>query len=449
MSAEGSGRGSRLVRAMAISYAGFAGGLASSVAVSRILGVDGKGVFSLFTATVTGLMTVATIGVPHGQMYHVVQRQNWLRHFMANAYVFALGLGGGVAAVYFGVGGRLGLRTVAQLPRPLLVVGIVAVPIGVLLTYQRQFLLVRGRYELSKASFALSQGLPALAYLALALTGRATVIAVVGVYVAIQVVVSLFFVIPIRRAEPAGRSFSPELARASLHFGFRQFCSDVALYLTSRLDFFLVALYLGSAGLGIYSVAVAMAEVTTRVANELGTMLFPVFADREGGQSYGALILRVVLLISVALAVGLAVVSGPVIRLLFGDRFLPALVPFRWLLVGTIAWSSIHVTWPHTSASGRPLLGVPIFAAAAAVDALLNVVLLPRLGVVAASIAADVSYIAAAGAFLIVFRRAHNVSWRDLLIAKASDVRLLIATVGQVLAGLRRRIRLSPDGVAR
>ena len=92
---------SRMLSAAVISYAGLVGGFIASVVASRLLGVEGKGLFSLFIATITGLSLLATLGVHQGQLFHVSRRPEWLTHFMSNAVPFSLVGGVTVAAFYF------------------------------------------------------------------------------------------------------------------------------------------------------------------------------------------------------------------------------------------------------------------------------------------------------------------------------------------------------------
>jgi O-antigen/teichoic acid export membrane protein len=418
-------RATKMIRAVMISCAGYVGVFISSVVVSRLLGVEGKGIFSLFIATVGGLMILATLGMPQGQMYHATKNQQWLSHFMANAIPLSILTGGVIAVAYF-VGGReLGLKQVTSLGWAGFGAGVIAVPTGVLLMYQRQYFLTLHRYELAKAGGVALMTLPLVGYLGLYAVGHAKVNTFLAVFVASQLLCFALFLRSARRVGPAQGQFSMELARRSLAFGSRQYASDIASYLMSRLDFFMVTLYLGASGLGIYSVAVGLAEIIMRLSMDIGTMLYPVFAggNLKPGQPAGAL--RMITLMAVVIATVLALISGPLVRVLYGSAFAEAVLPFRWLLLGTVAWSTTYVTWTYVSSTGRPGVGVFVFGLAAGVDALLNVILLPRLGVVGASIAATVSYFVAGLVFFHFFRRAEGCTVTSALLPRRADLQLL------------------------
>ncbi|MEP7345303.1 MAG: flippase [Gemmatimonadaceae bacterium] len=418
-------RSTRLLKAAVISYLGLAAGFGSSVVASRTLGVEGKGIFSLFMVTVSGLWLVAALGVPQGQLYHASKDPRWLTYFMKNGVLFSIVIGGVVGLGYF-VGARsLGFGPVTALPLPTILAGIVAVPAGVLLMYQRQYFFALHRFELAKASGALALTLPLVSYVVLSIAGFATVPSFAVAFVLSLVLCFVVFQPVARQVGPLSSGFSRDFARRSLSFGSRQYASALALYLMERVDVFIVLHYLGGRGLGIYSVAVALAEITTRLSNEIGTILFPIFASPTLKSGQAAAALRIVTLFAVCVAAILAVLSGPLVHLLFGPQFEGATPVFRWLLIGTVAWSTTHVTWSFLSASGRPELGTFGFGFATLVDVVLNMLLLPRWGVVGAGIAATASYLTAALLFLYFFRKAQMCTLREALIPRGTDLLLL------------------------
>jgi O-antigen/teichoic acid export membrane protein len=426
-------KGSRMISAAIISYAGLVGSFVASVAVSRLLGVEGKGVFSLFIATVTGLSLIATLGVPNGQTVYASDRPEWLRHFMANAVPFSLLAGGIIGLAYFGVGWVTGWRQVAPLGPFGAVAGLIVVPAGVLLMFQRQYFLVLHRFELAKIAGGVAVTLPLAGYVVLGLAHRTDVNAFLGVFVASQLVCYLLFQVPARRAGPPQQGFSRELARPSLSFGVRQLASITAGYAMGRLDWFIVAAYLGDYGLGIYSVAVALAEITVRLSNEIGTMLYPTFSGRNLKPGDAPRALRLVTLMAVATGGLLFVASGPVVHLLYGAAFAQAVPALRWLVLGTVARSTTHVTWTYVSARGRPSSGVGVFGIATAVDVGLNILLLPHWGVVGASIALATSYVVAAVLFYVLFRQREACSLRQAFVVDGGDLRRLSQAVREII----------------
>jgi O-antigen/teichoic acid export membrane protein len=441
-------RSTRMIRASLISYSSFVCLFLSSVLVSRLLGVEGKGIFSLFMATITGLTVVGTLGLPQGQMYHASKNAQWLSHFMSNAVPFALLSGGVLALLYLGGGHALGFTQVTTLGWEGVIAGIFAVPVGVLLLYQRQYFLTLHRYELAKAAGATSATLPLIGYLVLYAGGFTSVHSFLNAFVVSQLLCLAIFQMVAHRVGPVQSRFSPEFARRSFSFGLWQYASDIAAYLMGRLDYFIVALYLGAAGLGIYSVAAGMAEIITRLSNEIGTMLYPVFASGNMKSGQPAAALRMVTFMALALGTVLAVLSGPMFRFLYGAAFADAVPVFRWLVFGAVVWSTTHVTWTYVSSTGRPGYGVLVFGLATGVDALLNVILLPRFGVLGAGLAAAASYFVAGVCFFHLFLKSEGCTVRAALVPRKADFQQLWLAFSEVQTGLLRALRPRPPSAS-
>jgi O-antigen/teichoic acid export membrane protein len=410
----------KMFSALLISYAGFVFGFLANILVARALGVQGKGTFSLFQVTVALLAALAGFGAGHGQMFHVMRNPDRLRHFMANGYVSAIGLTVAVAIAYLLAADSAHL---AQFGWPLVAAAIALVPATSILVFQRQYFLARHEYSLSKLNLALTLTLPVVPYGVLFALGKATLVNLIVGYTITQVACCVGFAVLTHRSTLRPRTPSWEFAKESLSFGIWQYLSDIIQFLVSRVDFFLVAYFLGSAGLGIYSVAAGIAEVTSRVPRELGTVLFPAFAAGHLQKASAVSFLRLTVAVALLTAILLGVISKPVILLLFGKDFAAAVPAFRWLLPGVVAWSTLHVTWNHASANGRPGLGVPIFGAAAVLDVVLDIFLLPKIGVVGASIASTISYGFAAFLFARIFCRNEGYSMPDALVMRGRDLR--------------------------
>jgi len=419
-------KSSKVAVAMLISFGGMAATLISSVLVARLLGVQGKGVFTLFQVSVASLPALATLGIGQGQIFECVRNPDKLRHFMPNARLISFVAAGSTGLAFVVIGSLLNLGAFASMGALLKTAGVIAVPVLALGIFQRQYFLAIHEYGTSKTMAAVAQLLPLLAYLVLYAFGSVNVGTCVVAFVTTQVICGVAVEVIVRKLEPPKTSVSLGFAIDSVRFGVQQYLSDIAELLMGRLDFFLVGWLLGRGGLGIYSVAVALAEVPSRIPYELGIILFPAFAGGMVNQSRSAAILRKTLLIALGLAAILGAVSAPLTTVLYGTPYADAIPAFRWLLLGTVARSTLYVTWLHTSAKGRPGMGIPIFSAAAAFDTAAVILLVPRFGVVGAAVAAAGSYWVAAIWFLRLFCKHEGCQYRDAILIRWSDVRTLL-----------------------
>ncbi|PKN64368.1 MAG: hypothetical protein CVU57_14960 [Deltaproteobacteria bacterium HGW-Deltaproteobacteria-15] len=426
----------RAMTAIGISEFGLLATFVSSIVVSRLLGVEGKGIFSLFMITVSTIIMFSGFGVGHGQMYHVSRDPRKLSHFIPNATILSLILGGGIALLYFIIGRTWSIRLVVQLGWPAVASAMLVAPILSMIAFQRQFFLSTHSYIVAKFNSFLCQVIPMVFYLAFYALGYISVVSVIAGFVVAQYVCFAVFQIWIRRSGIPRGGVSLSFAKESFSFGIRQYLSDLMQFLVSRLDFFLVAWFLGESGLGLYSVAVSLAEIASRVPAELGTILFPAFASGRLSGRDAVGIVRITLFLALVAALILFLAGQFMISMLFGPQFSKSLPAFYWLLPGIVAWSTIYVTFNCLSASGRPGLGIPIFASAAVLNSVLNVLLLPRVGLAGAGIAATACYWLVACLFLAALCRKTKCSISEATIMTKSDFLRIMNFISGILTSL-------------
>lgn len=105
------------------------------------------------------------------------------------------------------------------------------------------------------------------------------------------------------------------------------------------LDRTMVGSLLGNAPLGLYSAAGALAMLAPAMGAGLAQVLLPLATARQGEvEEERALIRRSLLVggtILALLVLGIEVIAAPVIHFAFGQPFMPAVEPARWLIPAT------------------------------------------------------------------------------------------------------------------
>jgi O-antigen/teichoic acid export membrane protein len=235
--------------------------------------------------------------------------------------------------------------------------------------------------------------------------------------------------------------FSLSYLKESMSFGIRQWASEVTHFLTARLDFFIVAWLSGEAGLGIYSVAVGLAEIVSRLAYELGTMMFPAVAAGSLRHGQAPVILRTSVALAALLGVVIAGLAGPLVVGLFGAAFAEAVPVLKVLLIGTVAWSAAQILWLYASGAGKLELVLLVLGGATVLDLVLNLILQPRMGVFGAGVAATIAYCAAAAALLPAFCRREGCTIGEALLVRVGDLRRLASLTAEILNRFRTRAR--------
>jgi O-antigen/teichoic acid export membrane protein len=194
----------------------------------------------------------------------------------------------------------------------------------------------------------------------------------------------------------AGRRWVPE----AMGEGLQMLAFGILGSLYARADSLLLLSLRGSVEAGFYSLAYRFYEAGLLLSNALAVALLPRLAREESPAHRARRLLGAYLALPLGMAIGMALLAEPLIRLPFGLRYLPAVPMLRWL---GLTWipaflSSLGATvWISAGRSGRLLV---VFAMGAALNLSWNLILIPRWGGVGAAIAMLVSTAAMALAFL-------------------------------------------------
>jgi len=132
-------------------------------------------------------------------------------------------------------------------------------------------------------------------------------------------------------------SWSWELYKSAWNFGLTRIGSGLTLYGKQLLESGALAAVLGFSSLGILTRSTGLAQMfCQKFASQFMYAIYPILARRgsSGGAHIGSMIFRIVAWTVVPIAICLAVLAGPVIATVYGNKWI-AVVP---LLPWAMAW---------------------------------------------------------------------------------------------------------------
>jgi O-antigen/teichoic acid export membrane protein len=195
-----------------------------------------------------------------------------------------------------------------------------------------------------------------------------------------------------------GASFAPRfdrpVAKSTLDYGLRGYVGNLLQFFNYRLDSFLVNSFIGSAGVGIYSAAIVLAELLWQLPNSVGLVILPKAANSDAKEMnrFTPRVFWAVLLISALAAAAMGVAGKLIIRAVFSDRFLDAYRPLLALLPGVVLLGAGKVLTNDMAGRGYPHYNSIVAGIALLVTLGLDLALIPRMGVLGAALASTVAY---------------------------------------------------------
>lgn len=383
--------------------------VATSLIGARSLGPAGRGDLLVVTLWPIVIAMLAALGLPNAFRYWMAKEPARCSRLFSNAVVYTLVAGAfSIVLSDFIVPHLIGQRNphVMMLAR----VYMINIPAVIFLSLMRGLLEGTKRFGWSGAARFIFFGVQAVGFSSLWLLSRLTVgTAAVTMIVAQMVSMLLALIAVLRELKP---SWDPswEEFRTSMHYGLRDYAGEVSDFTTLRLDQLMLGGMASSAAMGLYVVAVRLSEITTFIAGALADALMPEMAGSAKEDDPEALLaktLRLTMYANVIILVPLWLAAPLMLRVLFGQSFVPATSAFRWLLVAAVVWSAGAIVVRGLQGFGHPGLTTIARFVSAIVTAVTLLALLPRMGITGAAISSLAGYAAllvvALGA--LVYRR--------------------------------------------
>ncbi len=225
---------------------------------------------------------------------------------------------------------------------------------------------------------------------------------------------------------PFGLHVDKEILHDILTFGFKLSLTHSLLTLNYDIDLFIINYFsISTDQVGYYTLAVSMAELVWYVSESVMIVALPYIASAAESDKprIAATACRNALVLTILAALGLATVIRPAITLVYGEAYLPAVVPFLVLLPGAIIMVIFRVLYDYLLINHDPLYIGIATGGATVVNIAANFFLIPRLGITGASLASVISYTVTSLIAVCLFKRTVPIPVREILWPMASDWR--------------------------
>lgn len=230
------------------------------------------------------------------------------------------------------------------------------------------------------------------------------------------------------------------IMKTMLIFGAKVHLGEMLNTVRQRLDQALVALWLSSSELGLYAVALTVANSAMILIHTAANVAYPKITQQEtDGGKFEVLgrYMRLSVLVSLSVGFVLFVLAGWLVPLLFGRPFQPAVPVVHILLLGLPALAVKVMLMQALKAWNRSLLISHGELAGLVVAAASLLVLLPRYGLIGAAMSLVMAQIVAAIWMALSLRRERGFHLSSLLRPSSADWQYAI----DLLERLRHRWR--------
>ncbi|WP_238421080.1 lipopolysaccharide biosynthesis protein [Gordonia sp. 'Campus'] len=360
--------------------------------LARALGAEGRGLVAAATAPLLVATAALTLGMPEAVTYFVARRVRTIRSLLFGICVMC-------------VVGPIGSVLIASISGMLAgahpdIRGLMSM-VGLMLTPALIVLVVRGyaRAEQAWLLVAFDQCIASVfrvgALGALLASGSLTVTSAawvlgIGNFIGGFAYLGLFWTRRSRSALPPTplpvRTHVTQLTR----FGMGAWIGSAAGVILARLDQVLFLPLSSAQELGIYVVAVSLADMVRTFNTAVRDVVFSVQSAKNDDESLGRAA-RLSTIITTAVGLAAVLMALWAVPLAFGSEFSSVTAVLAVILVGTIVGNPGSVAAAGMTARGRPVLRSIAILSSVILNVVLLVVLLPRMGAMGAAIASMIA----------------------------------------------------------
>lgn len=416
-------------------------GLATGVITARVLGPYDRGLFTVLLLLPQTLVNFVKMGVAQANVYYIRRRGASVATVASNSLVLSIVVAL-VLLVACWVAGPWIVAPFTKGAEPSYVwLSLSLVPFVLIESYFLSILQAVERFNAYNLQTVVKAVFGFLGIAIALILIKGGLLAALLSQVVVLAGANLWLLWQVRQVAPYGLRWDPEIGRGTLSFGLKSYVQTLATHLHYRIDLYLIALFLDPAQVAFYSIAVNMTNPILQIPDAVGTVIFPKLAGSSDASAHArtAVVCRHTLLVTIVAAVVYAGIGSQVLTLFYGDRYAPAIPPMLMMLPGIIMISLYQILTRNFTSRGKQQVNIVASAGALVTNTALNLVLIPRFGIIGAAMSTAVSYSLAAITLLLFFVRESGGSVRDTIVVRGDDLATYVRVFGRATARLRPR----------
>lgn len=215
--------------------------------------------------------------------------------------------------------------------------------------------------------------------------------------------------------------------------GLRQGGMNIMILLNSALSIMIIKMMMSDfEKIGYFSRGMQIATLVITASQAVLPVLFSRWASLEESQltEHFEKVFRVVATFSLLIILGILALARPLVILLFGPAFLPAVTPMMILLPGTMLYLLARVVIQFLGSRGLPEVSCGALLVACAINATLCWLLIPGLGIHGAAVASCASHVALLAMLLCVMVIKFKVRILRCVCISPQDCRMMARQLG-------------------
>jgi O-antigen/teichoic acid export membrane protein len=416
-------------------------GIVQSVIVARLLGPSDRGLYTLTLLFPSLLVSFFNLGIPITTTYHLA-RNRYPRQLVfgnttiLNLVIAVFSLSTGVIVVSF-----FGQVIFPNVPKTYLFLSLFLIPL--LLIFRTMNYLFLGVQQIGRFNFSsLLQIVLELFFTVVALWALDMRIygAISASFAALLVTSVIVFFQLYNEFGGIQIKVDRTYLQGTFSYGIKAYFSSTLTFLNYRLDMLMLNAFMTPIQVGYYAIAVSIAEKLSMTSQAAGTVLFPRIAAQSNAARnvLTPAVSRHIFWVTACGMGALFFMSAWLVRVLYSSAYAPAVEPLKILLPGIVCLSVTRLLENDIGGRGRPGINLITGSPIVLVGAIMNLLWIPRFGIIGAAWASTVSYVLQlALVSLVYFSISKSSFWKTFFI-QLSDLK----AYGKIFKALLNTIKI-------
>jgi O-antigen/teichoic acid export membrane protein len=371
-------------------------GFGTSIVIARVLGPDGRAEYFIASTVALGAFAICHLSIDQAIFWAIAERRASIARILKALLPLAVLLSAASVGLYWAAGwfGNF----FAEVPHSTVLAGAVLAPILVGRLVVDTVLYASDRATIASASLVLTAAVQLVAIAVVASRGELTSAAVVLISAMSTLVGGLPNAVVVARLSSGFESVRALELRPLIHIGISSHLAVIAFWLALRADVLIVSRFVSKHDLGIYSLAVTLAELILLSSDALALAALGRHRTLERASSYvysveiGTSAARIA-----ALQVGAVAIFGwPMILAAYGREWVEAYPVLLVLAPGMTAVAYMRPLGAAFIRAGRALERSLAMTVGAVVNVAGTFAVAPVFGIVGAGVVSTRAYTASA-----------------------------------------------------
>lgn len=370
-------------------------GMVSSIVSARLLGPEGKGIFTVAVAIAGLIVQFGNLGIHSANTYYLSKDQSILPRVVGNSVAVVVMVSVISSGVFLLLKFFPNLSTLHGFT---LMLVFAYIPIQLYNMYQQNYFIALDKIK----KYSIIEMLSGIAYPILLIVTAffrnwsisANLALVLSILASVLVLGVGAFML---KGELKGKiRIDKTLFRNMLPFGLKSYISCLLSYLVLRADIFMIDFFLSNTENGLYSLAVNLADIVNIIAVSVSMLLFPKLSGMKEEGSKRKFInktLKYMAIIMLLLVVCATIFSEFAIIWLYGKDYERSIPVFRTLIPGIFFWALSSLLFNFFASENMIGINVKASLAGLFVNIAANIILINKMGIVGVALASTASYI--------------------------------------------------------